>query len=253
MNKHGFLSLSFLVALCVAVSGCNHIRLEKDENGMRSFRAVNALRSEKNYDLGSFNRVRIAASLKVFITQSDSFSVKAKGKKNQFDNLRLSNKDGVLTIASKEALTFWGEGDLPDLYVSLPVLEKLDISGASKISGQNKFKQATAFTIENSGASEIKMDLEVPQVYISNSGAGSLHLKGLTQKLEIHSSGAAEVESNALQADSVLVALSGAGDVRVHALRHLEVSASGVGTIKYTGTPTVVKSASGLVSIEKED
>lgn len=235
------------------LNSCTGITIERDKDGTKSFRATKALKTDKTYDVGAFNKIKINASLKVYLTQDSTFSLKGQGKKHEFDNLTISNENGTLTIDSKKDLTFFGDNDLPDMYISLPNLEKLEISGASSIIGQNKFIQNAPLSIEISGASEIDMEVDVPSCFVGTSGAGDVMLKGKSQKLEVRSNGATDLKGNDLVADSVTVAISGAGDISVHAVRTLDITASGAGSIKYKGTPVVNKSVTGLVSIEQAE
>ena len=84
------------------------------------------------------------------------------------------------------------------------------------------------------------------------SGASSVKLRGKANKLDLDLSGAGSVNAYDLVANIVKSETSGAGSIRVNAKKEIYAEVSGVGSIRYKGNPTVVKtSKSGFGSIRK--
>ena len=70
------------------------------------------------------------------------------------------------------------------------------------------------------------------------------------RQLKVNGSGAANIDTLALEAQDVTVDLSGAGAARVHAVQNLQVDVSGAGSVSYKGEPQVRKQVSGVGSVQ---
>lgn len=87
---------------------------------------------------------------------------------------------------------------------------------------------------------------------IRMSGAGNLTGKGRIKvpKLQVHSSGAGDVDFEDIHAEELRVSVAGAGDAKVWATEELSVSIAGAGSVNYWGRPKVMKqSIAGVGSI----
>ncbi len=73
------------------------------------------------------------------------------------------------------------------------------------------------------------------------SGAGSIEAFGVTQELEVESSGAGKLDLRQLKAKAAEVEVSGAGSVRLGESDTLEVEISGAGTVRYRGKTKITK------------
>lgn len=72
---------------------------------------------------------------------------------------------------------------------------------------------------------------------VSLSGAGHLYASGLVKKLKVGVSGAGRVDARRLQADSVRLAVSGAGQIQAYARQKVKAHVSGMGKIAVYGNP----------------
>ena len=89
---------------------------------------------------------------------------------------------------------------------------------------------------------------------IELNGACDLVAEGTVDQLTIEASGAADVDTRALQAKSVKFSLSGAGSGQVFASDALSAEISGAGSLRYYGNPTQVnEQLSGVGSIAPGD
>ena len=106
----------------------------------------------------------------------------------------------------------------------------------------------------SSGASDIVVtNVKSDDFAVSTSGAGSLSLSGEAKTLVLQLSGAGEVDAKDLRSERVTVNSSGAADATVYASEDLTVSASGAGTVNYYGDPkNVSESVSGGASISRK-
>jgi hypothetical protein len=108
--------------------------------------------------------------------------------------------------------------------------------------------------IEASGASVIAVGgLHGEHFELSSSGASHSTLRGAVDRLDISASGAGSISAQDLQAKSVFVDISGAGQAKVWASEALDVRISGAGNVTYWGSPaSVTEKISGAGSLKKQ-
>lgn len=90
-------------------------------------------------------------------------------------------------------------------------------------------------------------------LYLEGTGATRVVADGTVSELMASMSGASKLEASSLQAETVVLSISGAGKAEVAASKTLKVSISGAGKVTYTGNPTVEKHISGAGSVRQRD
>jgi hypothetical protein len=116
------------------------------------------------------------------------------------------------------------------IHITVPALTALRVSGA----GRFKLHQ-----------------LKGEQFDFDMAGAGELSADGTVDNLKLRISGAAKVDTSAVQAKTVDVEVDGAGDAIVRAQDSLSANVAGIGRIVYYGNPaSVEKHVSGIGSIK---
>lgn len=89
--------------------------------------------------------------------------------------------------------------------------------------------------------------------YVEGTGATRVVVDGTVTELMATMSGASRLEAEALQAETVEIAIAGAGRADVAASKVLKVAISGAGKVTYSGNPTVEKRVSGAGSVRQRD
>lgn len=109
-------------------------------------------------------------------------------------------------------------------------------------------------TLSSSGSCDLLVkNLKNTDFSIDLSGAGNLRIEGSTGNFRASISGAGNLNSESLIAKNVSLSLSGAGHAEVYASDNLDASISGVGSVIYSGDPkNVKKDVSGVGSIKKK-
>jgi hypothetical protein len=90
-------------------------------------------------------------------------------------------------------------------------------------------------------------------LYLEGTGATRVVADGTVEELMATMSGASKLEAESLKAETVALAISGAGKADVAASKVLKVSISGAGKVTYTGNPTIEKHISGAGSVRQRD
>ncbi len=206
----------------------------------------------KEKSVNTFTDVEVGGAFKVYLIQGAMHSVVVEADENLQKYIAVKVENGKISIRNKYRYSLRPSRSIK-IFLTSPVFNKLKVSGAVDIIGQGKISGNDEMSIQASGATNIKLDVDVPKIFIQVSGAGEVKLTGETRDFEIKSSGASEVRCFDLKAENVQISISGAGDAQVYASVLLDVKVSGAGSVKYKGSPSVKENISGAGSVKKVD
>jgi hypothetical protein len=123
-----------------------------------------------------FSGVDISGAADVYITQDSSYSVKVETDENLHSYLIIEVRGDVLRIKQEDNVNL--RPTKLKIYVSGPVFNRLEASGACQLYSENMLSSSEAINIDLSGASHAKLDIKSPGVRAELSGAGTVELKG---------------------------------------------------------------------------
>jgi len=206
----------------------------------------------KTYDLKDFSSIDIGNASYVFLKQDSVFSVKIETDENLFQYIIAGVEEGELDIDEKNDFDLKPSNDIK-IYISMPVVKKAALSGASTLKGDNKILQEEPFALDISGASNATIQVKAPSVQMDVSGASTLNITGETRDIRGEASGASTIHGFDLKAETTNIEASGASTANVFASVQLTADASGASSIKYMGNPKVSSSANGAGSVSKAD
>jgi hypothetical protein len=155
-------------------------------------------------------------------------------------------------IKSKEGVNLRPTNKIK-VYVTSPVYNDIDVSGASNINGVAKIVNTENMKLDVSGAGDINMDVNAPAISAEVSGAGAVNLKGETKTFDLTLTGAGKAHCYELLSENTKVDISGAGDADVYASVKLNAEVSGAGSVTYKGGGTSNSHVSGAGSVKKVD
>jgi hypothetical protein len=239
MNKFGWIAL----ALTVSLGSCQHFwgkRIHGDGNIKTEDRSV-----------GSFKNVEVGGAAKVMVSQGDQNSVKIEGDENLLPYMEVRKEGDKIVVREKPGYNLIPTNDMK-VYVTAPVYNSIDASGACDIIGQTKLSNPEDLEMHVSGAGDIRMEVDAPRLSSRLSGSGSIFLKGQTKDAELDISGAGHAHCFDLLSENTKVSISGAGSAEVYASVKLDASVSGAGSVTYKGNATdVSQHVSGAGSVNK--
>jgi len=200
----------------------------------------------------NFKSVDASGAVDVFVKQDSMFSAKVTIDENLQEYIEVYEEGGVLHIHQRDNINVRATRRMK-VYVTAPVFEKFRVSGASKITGENKISSAGTITVDATGASDVAMDIKAPDTNVEVSGASTVVLTGQTKNLMIDGAGASNAKCYELLSENADVEVSGASNAYVFASVDLKARASGASDIRYKGTATYSGNASGAGSIKKAE
>jgi hypothetical protein len=193
-----------------------------------------------------FDGIDLRISADVHVEQSSTYSVSITASENLMSVIQTEVHGSTLCIDTKKNKCINGNDDI-DIYVTMPELLKLDISGSGDIVSKNNFI-APNLEINISGSGNITMDsLQTNNYEMNISGSGNIKLAGTqiasTQKTKI--SGSGDINTLNLPTNDCTITISGSGKAQVWAINKLNSDISGSGDVIYKGNPIVTSSTSG--------
>jgi len=167
----------------------------------------------REFDLADFDAIEIGGAFEVSVTIGDDQELAVTIDDNLWDNLELEVHGGTLVVG-------WEKNCDPDddcrLEIVVPSLKEMSISGAADV--QIDDFEGDSFRFDLSGAADLKMNGEVDQ-------------------LDIHISGAGDIDTRKLKARHAKIRISGAGNADIYASESLDARVSGVASIDCYGNP----------------
>lgn len=231
MKKIGI--IIFVIAVIVGVTFGNLFSWGKTSAKLFNFsinfggvRGSGNVQTEKR-NLRDFKSIDAGGMFEIEVVAQKDFSVEVDADDNLLPLIKTEVNGDTLEITTEKRIS---PKNTIRIRIAAPDIDKLEISGASKVSLANV--KNDALKIEASGASKIKVD-------------------GETRNLDVELSGASRLDAEGLKAENVSVDGSGASSANVFVTGDLKVDLSGASKVNYTGTPkNLEKSTSGASSVK---
>ena len=179
-------------------------------------------------EVSNFTKIDVSGVFKVEVTLQRDVDVKVEADDNLLPFIRTEVNDDTLQIKSKKKLS---TRNPLVVKVSVPNIEALETSGASKIEMTNVNNES--LTVDSSGASKIKVE-------------------GITKNLTVDSSGASIINAENLKSENAFIDSSGASKINVFVSNTLEADLSGASNVVYSGSPKNIKKKASGVSCVRE-
>lgn len=202
--------------------------------------------------VSDFSGVDVSGAIDVVVTQDSAYSVRVETDNNLQDLVEIYNSNGVLQIHSRNNFNL-DPSRKTIVHVAAPAIRGFYVSGASSIRSTNKMNATGPVEIDITGASDINLDINSPEVRVDMSGASKAIMKGETRDLSIEGSGASHVKAYDLLSENADIRISGASSAEIYASVKLEADASGASHIKYRGKAAVNSNSSGASHIDRSE
>jgi Putative auto-transporter adhesin, head GIN domain len=186
------------------------------------------IKTEKK-EVAGFKQIEVSGAIEIEVSAQNDFSVNVETDDNLLEYVKTEVSGETLKIYT-EGLSF--RKSKIKVFISMPQLTGVDISGASKVIANNI--KTNSFNLDVSGASKIE-------------------LSGEANDLKIESSGASKINAENLKVANANVDVSGASHITVNATEEVKAEASGASKISYIGEPkNLVKDVSGASKVSQK-
>ena len=226
----------------------------------------------KTFSLSDFDALEVEGFVKVHYTQGSKYSVKLVGDSKAIDVYKLKVEENTLHVEMKYNYSTRGNIGELSLYVTMPRLRNVEMSGATKFFAKDI--STSKLGIEASGAAIMTIDrVTCEQLGIEMSGAAKVNVSAKAQDTDLDVSGAAigsvSIDGGSLDADCSGAAkmnltfkgttanIEGSGAAKVNAkvdCNTLNAEGSGAGKVTVSGKASytnVEKSGAAMVDTSK--
>ncbi len=183
-------------------------------------------------EVQAFKGIDAGGSLDIYIQKGESHSVKVETDENFQKKVTTEVNNDILEIKSKGIKN----PTKLNAYITIPELTYLKAGGATNVTGETLF-ETDEMEIIASGASSVKMDIDVEYLESATSGAADLTLSGRAGVHKITVSGAGSLKAKSLVSEKATYTVSGAGDAFLNITGELEGETSGAADVRYIGDP----------------
>lgn len=201
--------------------------------------------------MADFKKIEAGGAFDLKLEQGDKNLVKITADANLMKNIITEVDNEILKIKLNKNT----KGDFKEIEIHIIYKEinEIDLSGASEINGLNEIK-TEKLTINLSGASEIKLNVNVNDLNTTIAGASEAYFKGIAQNHILSISGAADLDAFELETQKTDIKISGAANAKINVKQDLKANISGIAKLQYKEEPAnkEIKS-SGMGEINKKD
>jgi hypothetical protein len=196
-----------------------------------------------------FQEIEHAGIGRIIVTQSqgESTPVTIITEKNILEHLNVRTSGRTLVVSQDECVMLKPSQE-PIFLVSLPVIDRLHLTGAGDIVTDGIIC-GTKIRIILEGAGDIRADLDVTEVIAALSGAGNIILNGSSTASDLSIIGAGDILASELDTNYCSATIPGAGDIHVQVKDRLDAVIYGAGDIFYSGTAIVDAKIFGAGSV----
>lgn len=202
-------------------------------------------------DLSGVSKLKVKGVFNLMLTQSDQESIQIIGSQKLAEKLKINQNGDLLELTLEDVKGSFFEMDELEVRLTISDLESFEFNGVGNIETKNPFiTDQTA--IKGEGVGNLELEIESQQISADLNLVGSMKLKGESALLNITNEGIGNIDASQHNAEKVNLISSGIGRVAVHCTGELSLDVSGIGEVKYTGNPTVIKeNVSGIGKVTR--
>jgi carbon monoxide dehydrogenase subunit G len=188
-------------------------------------------------DLSNFQRISFNISGDLYLSQGNAYVVKIEASEEDKAEIIARVEGNTLVIKTKSN---WKNLNDVKVYVTMPVIEGIDLAGSGNIYAPSEIKVAS-IDLSLSGSGNMSFDkLQAENTHTSIAGSGNITVKGKSaESLSVNIAGSGDVNVADVESKNVKVDISGSGSAKVYATENLNTNIVGSGSVFYKGKPLV--------------
>ncbi|MBK8788112.1 MAG: DUF2807 domain-containing protein [Chitinophagaceae bacterium] len=176
-------------------------------------------------NISNFTAISASGSTNVYINQGAAFRVEVKGYSNLLPYYETRLVNNSLQVGYKQNENV--KNDNVEVFITLPVLNVLALSGSGSITTTGAFDGNIDFNVTVSGSGNIHFSTGTAQNFYSKvDGSGSIYMLNMVTD----------------KADATII---GSGKTEINASNQLKVKIIGSGKLYYRGIPIITTSITG--------
>lgn len=213
-----------------------YAKRDKKTNKYKSDTTPNSSLGIKHIPLRDFKGITVSGAISVVFSQGESDgNAEVHGDQRALDCIYFDYNGGILDIRYNKS-----PGNISTrtiVYITYPVLDRIDLSGATSLTVQGKLQSKT-LKVNVSGASDVNIpNVKGKTLNLTTSGASSINvLSAEVETINAEASGASGIKLKGVCARSVNCSASAASEISVTGRCNKKISSEhSAGTVKDQG------------------
>lgn len=206
----------------------------------------------ENIEIEGVKRLKLSGVFNVNISQYDQESLEISGSEDLVKKLKVKQTGDLLelTLSEKDQGGFLKNNSV-QVNLVIADLTELHFNGAGNIK-TSEIMSLENLRITGNGVGNIQLEIAAESVDSKLNFVGNMELKGETNELKLVNEGIGNIDASQFTAQKVNLVSSGIGAVSVHCEDELSLRVDGIGSVSYTGNPTVIsEKVSGLGKVNR--
>ncbi|MEL6864669.1 MAG: head GIN domain-containing protein [Bacteroidota bacterium] len=229
-----------LAVLCLLMS-TSACYFDDDDGGLFNCEKGEGDIVSQELTLNEFYGIELKIDADVYLVQGAKQKVLVEGQENIVDLIELDIQDDIWEIEFDDCVRNY---DQLKIFVTLPDVDKLSLSGSGKIESEGLL--TTEFLeLRVSGSGDMNLELDAIELEARIAGSGEMQLEGVVDKADLSISGSGDFEAFGMETGQMEINISGSGDADVNVADQLDIKISGSGDVRYKGFPVINVDISG--------
>ncbi|TXE19948.1 DUF2807 domain-containing protein [Psychroserpens burtonensis] len=180
-----------------------------------------------------FNQIEVSRGIDVYLTQSDTPSLKVQADENLHEIIITKIENDVLKIYAEDNIR---KSESKKIMVNITNLNSVSATSGSDVFSTNTIKAETIKLITTSGA-DIEVELDAQYTILASTSGSDIKVKGSTNTLSASATSGSDIDAEGLISQICTAAVTSGADISVYVKEKITASATSGGDIKYYGNP----------------
>ncbi len=230
-----------LVVFMVILTGCNVV------GGAVSGEVIKEQR-----EVDEFTKIDLKGTGTLTVAQGDTTELEIIAREGAIDNITTKVSGDTLRISYKRFSFFQPFSGPVEFRITTPDLNAVKISGNGNLEMTELDTDEFSFNVDGSGRADIE-ELLAETLSIDVNGSGRFNAAGEVDDVSIEINGSGNFQGSDIDAQNVIIRISGSGKAEVSAEERLDVYISGSGNVEYSGRPRIDQRITGSGSVQNTD
>lgn len=213
-----------------------------------SIKRYNEEFEERNYEVSSFNKIRLQGAYNVHIVQNSTPAFKMEASEENQKKIEVWVENETLNVKTRSTTITTQE---VKLNITIDQLELLKIEGGVFLTTDG-YIEVEDLEISVEGGAHIDMKLTANTLRARCEGGVNMEFEGVTDEFHASTEGAGNIDADQLKSRIVRCKVAGVGNASVYATEQLDATVEGLGKIAYRGNPVINKQVSGIGMVYKK-
>jgi hypothetical protein len=210
--------------------------------------AAPAMAAPRSFTITSFDRLRMEAPFDVSLATGRPPSARAEGSAAALDTVDLRVEGRTLIVRQRSGWNGAGKGVPVRIVLGTPDLRAATLIGSGRL--QIDRMTGLSVTLGIAGPGQLKVaDLRADRLDLLAGGSGMVTLAGTIKTGRFGTEAGIVLDAAELQAEELTIQAAGNSEVRAHARRSANLTASGAATVVLKTPVSCVRRVTGAASV----